>query len=330
MIFHDDITHIEERAFNNNQLTKLDLPPGLEHLGTGSFLNNKLEHVTLPRTINFLGNEAFRYNTRSPVQVYGSPSLRTLPGLTEAFLEYVDTMNHYYTPQAHPYTHPLSLPTIDPKNSIQNPDQLPPYTRFRRKTTPTTQPSIKNGADALNPQTGTIIITYPDQSEDELEVSIDFRDDIKPELSKHNIYLFANQEISNHQVAADNVALQTAIQLGTRPQDLSLNNAGELSGTSPNSTTTLNIELTDTSNNTNTAELHIHIISPRTKPIQKSFGSELTLQELIDAVELLEGNTTNQTIPHDQIIKRELLDPTLPLPNNGKNQTVTLSLTNTF
>jgi hypothetical protein len=58
----EDITHIGDEAFYNNDFTELNLPNSVTHIGDEAFSSNYLIELHLPNSVTHIGIEAFSKN----------------------------------------------------------------------------------------------------------------------------------------------------------------------------------------------------------------------------------------------------------------------------
>ncbi len=67
-----NVTSIGIRAFQNNQLTSVEIPSNLTSIGTGAFWNNKLTNVEIPHSVTNIGVWAFGDNNLTNLEIPNS------------------------------------------------------------------------------------------------------------------------------------------------------------------------------------------------------------------------------------------------------------------
>lgn len=63
------ITWISARAFANNAITTIELPPNLERIDTGAFLNNQITEIVLPESVTRIESRAFLGNDLTKITI---------------------------------------------------------------------------------------------------------------------------------------------------------------------------------------------------------------------------------------------------------------------
>jgi hypothetical protein len=74
--FGADINHIDDRAFQDNQLTDIRIPSTIRTIGANAFAFNRLTDVRIPETVINIGDYAFSHNQL--VQMTIPDSVRTI------------------------------------------------------------------------------------------------------------------------------------------------------------------------------------------------------------------------------------------------------------
>ncbi len=71
VVFVEDaqITRIHARAFNDNQLTNITLPAGLQRIDLWAFRNNQLTEISLPSTMQTIEQKAFSGNNITKITI---------------------------------------------------------------------------------------------------------------------------------------------------------------------------------------------------------------------------------------------------------------------
>jgi hypothetical protein len=75
-----DVIGIDNFAFENNQLTTVSIPDGIDFIGLYAFGNNQLTTLHIPNSVSFIDNAAFRDNQLTSVHL--SNSLASIEGDT--------------------------------------------------------------------------------------------------------------------------------------------------------------------------------------------------------------------------------------------------------
>jgi prepilin-type N-terminal cleavage/methylation domain-containing protein len=87
------IDRIHARAFANNTITTIELPPNLNRIDTGAFMNNQITEIVLPNSLTtiegraFLGNDLTKITIGSGVIFHGDIHNNALGNNTLAFKE---------------------------------------------------------------------------------------------------------------------------------------------------------------------------------------------------------------------------------------------------
>ena len=78
VVISEGITAIEDRAFENKNLTSVTLPDGLTSIGIQAFKGNNLESLAIPDSVTDIGDSAFAGNSDLELYIFPSSSNPTV------------------------------------------------------------------------------------------------------------------------------------------------------------------------------------------------------------------------------------------------------------